>query len=87
MIRPVTQDCFNSMMMDEWPHTAAVVDFGLRSQAHYEGLYYPIRDGRLKIQELESVLGNGPAITELVKRLTGKEIVYATPYDTMGESE
>ena len=32
-------------MLDVWPRNAAIVDFGIRSQEHYESLYYPLRHG------------------------------------------
>lgn len=86
MIRPVTQDCYDSMMLDEWPRMAAIVDFGLKSQKHYEALYDPIRTGEINIHQLESVLGDGPAITTLVnccKSNRHKGIVFITPYDYM----
>ena len=28
------------LMLDAWPRAGAIVDFGLKSQEHYEALYY-----------------------------------------------
>lgn len=90
MIRPVTQDCYESLMMDEWPRAAAICDFGIDSQKHYEALYDPIRKGEIKIEDLERVLGSGPAITELVNQCPAnryKGIVFETAWDDIQEED
>jgi len=73
-------------MLDEWPRMAAVVDFGIDDQQHYEALYYPIRNGEIKAEQLEKVLGIGPEITKLVNSCPAnphKGIIFKTAWDDM----
>ena len=43
-IRPVTKVLYHALLSDVWPDgSAAIVDFGLESQEHYEALYYSVR--------------------------------------------
>jgi len=85
MVRPLTTKLIDAIRLDLHPDSNAVIcDFGIVSQQHYEALYYPVRDGEIKAEKLDSVLGNGPAITELVrscKTNPHKDIVFKTPYD------
>lgn len=55
-----------AVMLDNWPSPAAVVDFGITDQLHYEALYYPIRNGEITADKLFAVVGNGEGITKLV---------------------
>lgn len=66
-VRPVTRNLIESVMLDAWPRNAAIVDFGIDSQKHYEALYYPIREGEIMPARLEQALGNGPMLTELAR--------------------
>ena len=43
LLRNTTRNLLEAIWADEWPRNAAVIDFGLRSQEHYEALYYGIR--------------------------------------------
>lgn len=83
-------DLFNSVMMDAWPGNAAVVDFGIVSQKHYEALYGPIRNGDIKLSDLRRVVGDGPAITKLVNRFSSNrhrnQVVFETDYDDMRQA-
>ena len=85
MIRPVTKNCFDSLMMDQWPRAAAIVDFGLDSVEHYSALQRCIRAGYISIQELDALLGNGPALTNRINGLFHfpYRIVFQTAYDDM----
>ncbi len=38
---PATRDLVISVLLDEWPNQAAVADFGIDSQMHYEALLLP----------------------------------------------
>ena len=90
MVRPVAQDLFNSLMWDVWPRPAAQVDFGLKTQEHYEALQGPVRTGEIHAEDLDRVLGNGWAITELVRGCSSnphKQITFVTDWDLMGEQE
>ena len=66
-VRPVTRNLVESVMLDAWPRNAAIVDFGIDSQTHYEALYYPIREGEIMPGQLDLALGNGPMLTELTR--------------------
>lgn len=83
-VRPVTANLVESIMLDGWPRPAAVVDFGLDTQAHYEAIYYPVRAGELSAEALDAALGDGPALTALVNAARSnphKGIRFTTAYD------
>lgn len=84
-IRPVTEALFDAIMLDVWPDSpAAIEDFGLETQAHFEALYYPILAGEITIERLDEALGSGPKLTTLVQSAPSnphKKIVFQTPYD------
>jgi hypothetical protein len=65
-IRPATKNLVEAVLFDVWPRNAAIVDFGIRSQEHYEALYYPLRDGDITPEQVDAALGNGRKLTELV---------------------
>ena len=85
MVRPLTTKLIDAIRLDLYPQSNAVLcDFGIDSQAHYEALYYPVRNGDIDAETLDSVLGNGPAITKLVRSFDvnpHKDIVFKTVYD------
>lgn len=90
MIRPATQNLFDSIMLDTWPRMAAITDFGIESQNHYEALYDPIRTGELTIEKLEEILGDGPKITKTVQACPScrhKDIVFKTMWDELDEED
>ena len=84
-LRPVTKILYHAILSDVWPDgTAAIVDFGLESQEHYEALYYPVRAEEITLADLDAALGNGPKLTVLVRSAKSnphKGIVFHTPYD------
>ena len=66
-VRPVANTAYMAIMMDLWPNSpAAIADFFLTDQRHYEALYYPIRAGEITIEQLDQVLGDAAALTKLV---------------------
>jgi len=86
MITSVTEDLFTSLVLDVWPRPAAIVDFGVDSQKHYEALAYPIRSEEITKEQLQEILGDGPAITKMVQSADSnphKDIVFTTLYDEM----
>lgn len=97
MAKPLTEQLFQAIMMDEWPGFAACVDFGLDGwgdvqsrQYRYEALYYPIRAKEITIDQLDEAIGDGPKLTALVNRCKKnphKGIVFQTAYDELGEEE
>jgi hypothetical protein len=88
MVRPVTRNLVEAIMLDMWPRTAAIVDFGLDDQEHYEALHAPIRAGEITDEQLDDALGNGPKLTKLVNACETnrhKGIVFKTSYDEIDE--
>jgi len=90
-IRPLSRRVYDAIMSDVWPDgPAAIVDFGLESQEHYEALYYPVRAGEVTLEALDQALGSGPKLTALVRASRSnphKEIVFRTPYDVPWDEE
>lgn len=83
-LRPVTRDLIESVLMDASPGAAAIVDFGLDSQEHYEALYYPIRQGEITPTALDEALGHGEKLTALVRAAPSnphKEVQFYTSWD------
>ncbi len=81
VVRPVAQNCYDSLMLDIWPRPAAVVDFGLDSPQHYAALQRAIKAGAT-VEELDAALGSGKRIAALVaKYVPGEETIFATSYD------
>jgi hypothetical protein len=89
-IRPIAANLIESILLDCWPRPAAVVDFGLDTQTHYEALYYPIRAGELSAEALDAALGDGPALTALVNAAPSnphRGIVFRTAYDGLEDED
>lgn len=90
VIRSVAQDCYDSLMMDEWPRMAARCDFGLDTDQHLGALQYAIRRGT-SVYELDMVLGSGSKITALCRRYKdndyAKRVTFVTAYDKMAATE
>jgi hypothetical protein len=85
-VRPVTRDLIESILFDSWPSNAAVIDFGLNNQEHYEALYYPIREGELIPLALDDALGDGAKLTALVRAAPSKphkDVQFYTSWDVM----
>ena len=87
MARPVTQRLYAALMLDMHPSgPACAVDFGITSQKHYEALHSVVRGGEVTVDQLDAVLGDGPAITKLAQSCPAnrhKDIVFVTPYDML----
>ena len=78
-VRPVTNETMIALMFDAWPGPAAVVDFGIASDAHYAALQAAVRSERVDIHRLDALLGDGPGLTEAC----GGGMTFTTPYDGM----
>jgi hypothetical protein len=65
--RDTTRNLVEAVMADSWPRAAAVVDFGLDSQEHYESLYYPIRNQEIMPAVLDAAMGYGEKLTEITR--------------------
>jgi hypothetical protein len=85
-IRDTTRNLVEAVMLDVWPRNAAIVDFGIRSQQHYEALYDPLRHGDFTPEQMDAALGNGRKLTELVNAAPHnlrKGIVFHTDWDDL----
>jgi hypothetical protein len=83
-VRPVTRNLIESVMLDVWPRNAAIVDFGLDSQKHYESLYYPIRELEIMPLALDKANGHGQKLTEMVRQSPSnphKDVEFRTSWD------
>jgi hypothetical protein len=83
-VRPTTRNLVTSILMDAWPNHAAVVDFGIDSQKHYEALYFPIREAEIMPKVLDAALGDGPKLTALARDAASnphKDVEFHTSWD------
>lgn len=79
----------NCLDLDVWPSPAIVLDFGIASRSHLGALRHAVRGG-VTPYELDRVMGDGPAITRLVRAVPGQpydEAVFHTVYDDFGWAE
>jgi hypothetical protein len=85
-VRPVTRSLVTSILMDAWPSHAAIVDFGIDSQKHYEALYYPIREAEIMPKALDAALGDGPKLTAMTREAASnphKDVQFQTSWDVV----
>ena len=71
------------LVYDQWPSSATIVDFGIESRSHLGALQHAVRAG-ITAYDLDRVLGDGPAITALVRGVPGQPyryIEFETAYD------
>jgi hypothetical protein len=83
-VRPTTRNLVTSILMDAWPSHAAVVDFGIDSQKHYEALYFPIREAEIMPKALDAALGDGPKLTAMARESASnphKGVEFHTSWD------
>ena len=83
-VRPVTRNLIESILLDAWPGNAAVVDFGIDSQKHYEALYYPVREGEISPTVLDAALGHGQKLTAMTLEAVSnphKDVEFYTSWD------
>jgi hypothetical protein len=84
VVRDTTRNLIESAVMGGWPRRAAIVDFGIDSEKHYEALYHPIREGEIGPKELDEALGHGEKLTELTRRAPSnphKDVEFHTAWD------
>lgn len=85
-VRPTTRNLVTSILMDAWPNHAAIVDFGIDSQKHYEALYYPIREAEIMPKELDAALGHGEKLTAMIREAASnphKDVQFHTSWDVI----
>ena len=89
-LRDTTRNLIEAIWADEWPRNGAIVDFGLRSQAHFEAIYYGVRDGQITPEQLDAALGQGKALTALARSARSnphRQIVFRTDWDDLREED
>ena len=85
-VRPVTAHLVHSVLLDTWPNSPAIVDFGLESQKHYEALYYPIRNREITPLALDAAMGHGEKLTALARASPSnphKDVQFYTSWDAI----
>jgi len=84
MAKQMVQDLFDALMMDLPLRPAMIVDFGLieNGSGQHSFLQSAVRAGATA-EELDAVIGDGRAISNLVKKYTDSDIEYKTAYDMM----
>jgi hypothetical protein len=85
-VRDTTRDLVTSVLMDAWPGHAAVVDFGIDSQKHYEALYFPIREAEIMPKALDAALGHGEKLTAMTREAASnphKDVQFHTSWDVI----
>ena len=91
MLHPVTKTLIEAYAYDIWPTMAAIVDFGITDQEHYEAFYYPVRRGEVTPEQLDdAMMAGSAALTALAQSLSSnphKDIVFKTAYDNMPSVE
>jgi hypothetical protein len=83
-VRPATRALVTAIALDTYPGVPTCADFGIRSQRHYEALYYPLRNAEITPGQLEAALGDGPKLTALVNAAPSnphRGITFETPWD------
>ena len=88
-VRDLTRSVYEAVRYDCWPSSAGRVDFGLRTTKHLAFLRHSIIWGGVTLQELDAVLANGEALTDLCRRAApnsphAKDTVFVTEWDLMG---
>jgi hypothetical protein len=85
-VRDTTRNLVDAIWLDVWPRPGAIVDFGLKSQEHYEAIYYAVRNGEISSEALDAALGSGEKLTALARSSPSnphKDIEFATDWDGM----
>jgi hypothetical protein len=87
--RPTTRSLVMSMLMNSWPSAAAVADFGIDSQKHYEALCRPIQEAEIMPQALDAAIRDGEKLTALTKNAASNpypNVTFRTSRDAAPES-
>ncbi len=87
MVRSLTQHTYDALMMDIWPRSAAIVDFGIDSAAHLGALQSAIKHGG-SIEELDATIDaahSGDALNAFVQKYARayRDVSFETVYDLL----
>ena len=72
MARQTTKNLHDALILDTWPSTATLVDFGLdgwggtNPQTLYAAFQRAVKHNGVTIEQLDAALGDGPKLSELV---------------------
>lgn len=66
-VRKLACDVYTCLLLDVWPSPAGIQDFGIETERHYGALQYAVRDGDVTPEQLDEALGNGKALTALIR--------------------
>jgi hypothetical protein len=83
--RQLADSLIDSLVMDQWPSAAVVVDFGIDSPDHLGALEHALNVG-VTAYDFDRVLGDGRAITCLTRSLPRQpypHVRFVTAYDGM----
>ena len=80
---------YECLMMDTWPRSAAIVDFGIDNDEIYAAYQSAVRRDDVTADQLHAAAGNGPKLTALLRACPNgdPEITITTSYDMLGEEE
>ncbi|WP_437191146.1 hypothetical protein [Planctomicrobium sp. SH527] len=85
----MAQQLFECLVWDVWPSPATIADFGIDSSRHLTALQYAARSG-ITAYDLDRVLGDGPAITRLVRSVldqSDRSVQFETLHDNVNWSD
>lgn len=74
-----------SLVLDEWPSPATITDYGIESARHLGALQAAVDSG-CTAYDFDRVIGDGPAITDLVRCVPEQPygpLTFETPYDDL----
>ncbi len=84
--RSLAEHLVDCLLRGQWPRPAAIVDFGIDSNAHFEAMIVAVTKG-CSAYEFDRVLGEGKAITKLVRVYCVSGPLFTTAYDPQQEDE
>lgn len=73
------------LVLDTWPSPTTVMDWGIETGGHYGALQHAVRSG-VTAYELDRVVGDGPAITRLVRAVPEQpfdDVEFRTAWDAL----
>ncbi len=75
-----------ALIRKEWPSSATMSDFGIKSSEHCDALHFAVVAGGVHVDQLAEVVRNGPAITRLIQSVPGnplKDLAFVTRWDDL----